>query len=178
MTEIKTPRPLVAEAADAAHLRELLAVVLEALDIPYAATMGGEEVRSKLIADRSMMTVITLRAVVEGLPRYTTIAEQAAYLREHLGAHPVRGYVTWDTAVARREAGQDYMQSVKPQTPEEKGEAPLPDAKSEVQACGCGGEGCDTCSGTYVMTVPGQSVSEGPADEGQEQAEPGAGLQK
>jgi hypothetical protein len=49
---------------------------------------------------------------------------------------------------------------------------------SEEQACGCGGEGCDTCGGTYVMTVPGQSVSEGPADEHQEHGGPGTDLQK
>jgi hypothetical protein len=47
-----------------------------------------------------------------------------------------------------------------------------PDPVSEVEACGCGGQGCDTCSGTYVMIVPGQSVSDGDHDEHQEQADP------
>lgn len=124
MTETTRPRPLVAEAADAAQLRELLAAVVEALDIPSAATLGGDEVRSAMLADRAMTTVVTLRAVVAGLPRWATIANETAHLREHLGARPVRGYVTWETAQARREAGQDYMQSVTPQTPEEGGQEP------------------------------------------------------
>lgn len=181
MTEIKTPRPLVAEAADAAELRKLLAAVVEALDLPYAATVGGDEVRSKVVADRLMSVMVVMKAVVAGLPRYTTIAAQVEHLRERVAEHPARGYVTWDTAIARREAGQDYMQSVTAQTPEEAAqEGPtLPDdTKSEVQACGCGGAGCDTCGGTYVMTVPGQSVSDGVGDEGQEHGEPGAALQK
>lgn len=114
-----TPQSLLAEVVEGTRLRELLAVVLEGLDVPYAATVGGEEVRSKVVTDRAMKIAVTLRAVVAGLPRYTTISAQTAYLREALEEHPARGYVTWETAMARREAGQDYMQSVTAQTPDE-----------------------------------------------------------
>lgn len=134
MTETKRPRPLVAEAAEAAELRELLAVVLEALDIPYAATMGGEEVRHKVLADRALRTVVTLRAVVEGLPRYLTIRDEAESLRALLPVYPAVGYVTAVTARARREAGQDYMQSVTPQTPEERGQSVSDGVGDEHQA--------------------------------------------
>lgn len=132
MTEIKTPRPLVAQAADAEHLRELLAVVLDALDIPYAATVGGDEVRSKVLADRMVPTRTVLRAVVDG---WATIRTQTEYLRKALAEHPARGYVTMATAEARRAAGEDFMESVRPRTPDEGAPEPEPCAASESCPC-------------------------------------------
>jgi hypothetical protein len=72
-------------------IRDLLAAVLEALDIPHPATVGDAEVHGEILANRAMHAVIALERVVDGdLPlgvEWTT-----AYLREQLAATPATGY--------------------------------------------------------------------------------------
>ncbi|MGW2126274.1 hypothetical protein [Streptomyces sp. NPDC001758] len=81
----------------AGELRELLAVVLEALDIPHPATVGDTETHDRILADRAMHTVIALQRVLEdddaGDP--LGIGWTTAYLRERLAAHPATGYRAW-----------------------------------------------------------------------------------
>lgn len=116
----QTPRPLVAQAADADDLRELLAAVVEVLTPPYAATVGGEEVRSKILDDRLAVTLAVLEGVIApDRPHWDSIPENTAFLRGAIAQYPAVGYVTQDVARARREAGMDYMASVTPQTAEE-----------------------------------------------------------
>ena len=78
-----------------AEVRELLGVVLAAIDIPYPATLGDTARHQELLAERAMHTTITLRHVLarEGPPRRTWPWE-TAYLREQLAAHPPAGYKT------------------------------------------------------------------------------------
>lgn len=116
------PVPLAAQAAEARHLRDALAAVQEALDLPFAATIGGEEIRAKLVHERALATMVTVRAILAA-DRWLDIPREIAFLRGRLERHPVRGYVTDEVAKARRAAGQDYMQSVTPQTDDERPEA-------------------------------------------------------
>jgi hypothetical protein len=78
-----------------AEVRELLGVVLAAIDIPYPATLGDTERYQEVLAERVMHTVITLRHVLgrEGtLP--VDVPWATADLREQLAAHPPAGYKT------------------------------------------------------------------------------------
>ncbi|MEU2895231.1 hypothetical protein ACWC4E_00775 [Streptomyces sp. NPDC001273] len=81
----------------AGELRELLAVVLDALNIPHPATEGDTEARDRVLADRAMHTVIALQRVLEledaGVP--LGIGWTTAYLRERLATHPATGYRAW-----------------------------------------------------------------------------------
>jgi hypothetical protein len=90
-----------------------LAAVLEALDIPHAATMGDEEVRDAILMMRVMHAVVFLQGVARdraaGLPPEYSLN----WLRDKLAEHPAVGYRTWDEAVAERharETGQEAGQ--------------------------------------------------------------------
>ncbi|MET7711028.1 hypothetical protein [Streptomyces sp. NPDC005407] len=71
-------------------VRDLLAAVLEALDIPHPATVGDGEVHDRLLADRAMHAVIALRSTLDGHP--LGIEWTTQYLRERLAEHPPTGY--------------------------------------------------------------------------------------
>ena len=79
----------------AGELRELLAVVLEALDIPHPATVGDTEAHDRVLADRAMHTVIALQRVLEDDDVPLGIGWTTAYLRERLAEHPATGYRAW-----------------------------------------------------------------------------------
>jgi hypothetical protein len=110
-----TPRPLVALAADADELRELLAVVLDALTPPHAATMAGGDVRSRLLAQRTVHIAIVLQAALR--PSAVGVRFHTDYLRGKLAELPAEGYVTAEVARARQEAGENYMQAVREDFP-------------------------------------------------------------
>ncbi|KUO19675.1 hypothetical protein [Streptomyces dysideae] len=76
----------------AGELRQLLAVALEALDIPTPATVGDSETHREILAHRTMDTVIALRGVLEGGddPGWS-----ADYLRARLAEKPATGYRAW-----------------------------------------------------------------------------------
>lgn len=125
--------------------------------------------------------------------------------RVHMCAEPVtnavEGYRTANGSVygeidrvayvcrAHVERGHDYMTGLTPFTALMVGTAGVDftarcgevtdwaEPGLEVEACGCGGEGCDACQGTYVVVVPGQSVSDGEDDERQEDDVPPAAVQ-
>lgn len=80
--------------------REVLDVVLEALDIPYGATAGDDEVRDKILDKRLLQLVVSLRALREEPGRDAPWT--LAYLREKLAEHPATGYRTWDEARTER----------------------------------------------------------------------------
>jgi hypothetical protein len=82
-------------AAVPAEVRELLDVVLAAIDIPYPATLGDTARHQEVLAERVMHATITLRQVLahDGTP-VADLAWDAAYLREQLVAHPPAGYNT------------------------------------------------------------------------------------
>ena len=83
-------------AAVPAEVRELLGVVLAAIDIPYPATVGDVARHREILAERAMHATITLRQVLarEGTRFPAELPWETAWLREHLAAHPPTGYKT------------------------------------------------------------------------------------
>jgi hypothetical protein len=77
-----------------AGVRELLAAVLEAIDLPHPATVGDEPAHRELLAGRAMHAAVALRTVLaaerDGEPAFST-----AYLRERLAEMPADGYRHW-----------------------------------------------------------------------------------
>jgi hypothetical protein len=76
--------------------RDALLLILEALDIPYAATVGDEEIRAKILGQRMNHTLAMLsdwlNPPVPGDERHA--AWSLDYLRERLAEHPAAGYRT------------------------------------------------------------------------------------
>lgn len=86
--------------------RDALAAVREALDIPHAATVGDDETRQRILDERLVQVVVTLRAILDD----STGADGAwhvGYLREQLAKHPATGYRTWADAHAAPAAEQE-----------------------------------------------------------------------
>ncbi|MFC8667057.1 hypothetical protein [Streptomyces sp. NPDC057199] len=92
-------------------IRNLLAAVLEALDIPYPATVGHAEVCDRIRNERAMHAVIALRSVLDDKP-LMDIEWTTAYLREQLAKHPATGYVTSDQARATVAEGKSWTEAV------------------------------------------------------------------
>ncbi|GAQ69701.1 hypothetical protein T45_01432 [Streptomyces turgidiscabies] len=92
-------------------VRGLLAAVLEAIDLPHPATIGGREAHDRLLATRATHVRIALRSVLDDGPHMGP-AWDAAYLRARLAEHPVAGYVTVDQAHAALDAGQSWSEAV------------------------------------------------------------------
>lgn len=92
-------------------VRDLLAAVLEAVDVPHPATFGGTEAHDRLLATRAMHARIALRNLLDDGPDLGP-AWNAQYLREQLAKHPVTGYVTADQAHAALEAGASWSEAV------------------------------------------------------------------
>jgi hypothetical protein len=78
------------------EVRDLLAVMLAAIDIPYPATVGDVARHRGVLAERAMHATITLRHVLagEGTRFPADLVWETAYLREQLAAHPPAGYKT------------------------------------------------------------------------------------
>jgi len=79
-------------AAAADH--DALAAILEALDIPYAASVGDEQIRAKILDARLMHTLIMLRGWLEDDRPGWQRQHSLDYLRERLAEHPAAGYRT------------------------------------------------------------------------------------
>lgn len=92
-------------------VRSLLVAVLEALDLPHPATVGGTEAHDRLLTARAMHARTALRSVLDDKPLMDT-AWTTAYLRGRLAEHPVTGYVTIDQAHAALDAGKTWSQAV------------------------------------------------------------------
>jgi hypothetical protein len=90
---------------DPRQLADALAAVREALDIPYAATAGDEEIRARILDDRLGHTVVMLAGILD---RDTTIdiPWSVGYLREQLAKHPAAGYKTWAERMAELAAAK------------------------------------------------------------------------
>lgn len=92
-------------------VRDLLTAVLEALDIPHPATVGGDEVYGRIRNDRATHVVVALRSVLDDKPLMDT-AWTTAYLREQLAKHPATGYVTVNQAHAALAEGKTWSEAV------------------------------------------------------------------
>ncbi|GAA4911091.1 hypothetical protein [Streptomonospora salina] len=72
----------------AEEYRRTLAAVLEAIDIPFGATVGDEQRRNELVSRRAIQTAVHLRAVLDASdPRDRAVT--LAHLRDRLGDYPV-----------------------------------------------------------------------------------------
>ncbi|MFD9319305.1 hypothetical protein ACFWDQ_16675 [Streptomyces sp. NPDC060053] len=92
-------------------VRDLLAAVLEAIDLPHPATVGGAEAHDRLLNTRTVHARIALRNLLDEGPALG-LAWTAKYLRERLAEHPVAGYVTVDQAHAALDAGKTWTEAV------------------------------------------------------------------
>jgi len=114
----------------AALYRDALTAIREALDIPYAATVGWDQARAAVLDERLTDTVVMLDGVLDADPTETIggtslIAHRVAYLRERLAAHPPTGYITHDEAHAALAHGATWAEAV-----------------AEPRACTICGPGC------------------------------------
>jgi len=71
--------------------RDLLAAVLEALAIPYPATVGDSEVHDRILLDRVMDARVALEGVLQ---RGDDAGWSADYLRSRIAEKPATGYRT------------------------------------------------------------------------------------
>ncbi|WP_086564650.1 hypothetical protein [Streptomyces africanus] len=92
-------------------VRDLLAAVLEALDIPHPATVGGEKAHDEVLNERVTHVAVALRSVLDDKP-LMGIEWTTAYLREQLAKHPATGYVTVAQAHARLAEGKSWSEAV------------------------------------------------------------------
>jgi len=92
-------------------VRDLLAAVLEAIDLPHPATAGGSEVHDRLLSTRVVHARIALRNLLDDGPDLGP-AWTAAYLRERLAQNPVTGYVTVEQANAALDRGKTWSEAV------------------------------------------------------------------
>ncbi|MEV7976220.1 hypothetical protein [Streptomyces sp. NPDC086519] len=92
-------------------VRDLLAAVLEAIDLPHPATVGGSEAHDRLLNARVVHARVALRNLLDDGPDLGP-AWTAKYLRERLAEHPIAGYVTVDQAHAALDAGLSWSEAV------------------------------------------------------------------
>lgn len=94
-----------------AWMRDGLRVLREALDIPHAATVGGDQVRQELLKDRAMYAVIALDALdrpdIDARGACVTID----YLREKLAGLEPTGYVSTTQAQAALAEGKTWVEA-------------------------------------------------------------------
>lgn len=110
--------------AEREQLLDALRAVHEALDIPYAATVGGEETRGPILSHRTLHAIIALRGLVVS-PRL--MGWEIARLRENLAEHPPTGYLTYEQAQALVAEGRSWVEAV---TPPEPDASPAADAST------------------------------------------------
>jgi hypothetical protein len=79
-------------------LLDALMAVRDALGIPNAGTMGGQEIRDAILVERAGHAVVMLGSIFERIEdgRDPDIEWSVAYLRERLAEHSATGYKTWD----------------------------------------------------------------------------------
>jgi ribosomal protein S16 len=94
-----------------AETTAVMKAVLEALDVPYAATVGEDLKRADILEKRLMYTVVVLRDLVK---RNGDLEWLLGYLRDCLAEHPATGYITGEEAHARLEAGATWTEAVTP----------------------------------------------------------------
>lgn len=92
-------------------VRDLLAAVLEAIDLPHPATVGGSEAHDRLLSIRVVHARIALHSILDDGPDMGP-AWNAQYLRERLAEHPVAGYVTVNQAHAALDEGKTWSEAV------------------------------------------------------------------
>jgi hypothetical protein len=92
-------------AIPAGCLHDALAAVLEALDIPHAGTVGGQEVRDRILVERAGHAAVFLRGIF-GEDPVTDLPWSIGYLRDRLAEHPAEAYKTWQQRMAELDAAK------------------------------------------------------------------------
>jgi hypothetical protein len=85
--------------------REALGAVLEALNIPHAATVGDDKIRTAILLERAGHAVAMLRGILGG-DAIVDLPWSVSYLRDRLTEHPVEGYKTWAERMAELDAAK------------------------------------------------------------------------
>lgn len=91
--------------------RDLLAVILAALDIPHPATAGGAEVYDRVRGERATHVVVALRSILDEKP-LMDLEWTADYLKARLAEHPPVGYITCEQANAALARGKTWSEAV------------------------------------------------------------------
>jgi hypothetical protein len=86
------PMPPAESGKPTDAVRELLAAVLEAINIPHPATIGDQEAHREVLAGRALDAVVALQGVLEDADDPTWSAN---YLRARLAEKPATGYRHW-----------------------------------------------------------------------------------
>jgi hypothetical protein len=81
-------------AAAPREVRELLAAVLEALSIPFPATVGDHARYSEVLEERAMHARLALDRVLDPHGAPLGLTWETSYLRQRLAEHPPAGYNT------------------------------------------------------------------------------------
>lgn len=94
--------------------RAVVDAVIEALDIPYAATVGHDETRTAILLDRVRHLLVCMRALADGDSPLSPLSAKwhLEYLRERLAGHPPVGYVTLSQAQERLAQGATWTDAV------------------------------------------------------------------
>lgn len=145
-----------------AETRAVIALVLEALDIPSAATVGDDETRQKILDRRLLSTVVTLRSLVAEAPNLDWALD---WLRMDLARSPAAGYVTSEQARKAVECGATYSQAV---TSVEAAEAfaragvaaERADCPHDCDEVNCSAEECSSCACCGVPEAAAAAESE------------------
>ncbi len=76
------------------QLVELIEVMIEAIDIPYAATTGDDEIRARILSQRMLVMLVSVKALFarDGLTR--DAGWTVGFIREQLAKFPATGYRT------------------------------------------------------------------------------------
>jgi hypothetical protein len=99
-----TSSQVVDDDHTASEYRDALTAVLEALDIPHAATMGDQETRDAILVERVGHTVVMLQSILHDEHPAPDAAWSVSYLRDRRAEHPPVGYRTWNERVAELDA--------------------------------------------------------------------------
>src|SRR4051812_11842282 len=104
-----------------ADYKDALKAIKDALDLPYAATASGDEIRSGLVESRVMIVNHLLKAVLEDRPGLD-LAWEIRFVTDRIAGQPAEGqYVTYDQAQAAMAKGATWTEAVTLPTPTDDG---------------------------------------------------------
>lgn len=103
--------PTIVVGALPPAVTQLLAAIVEALDLPFPATIGHQPAHDKILNERVMHAKIALRSVLDD-KSFMDIGWTTAYLRERLAEHPPTGYVTTEQARTALAEGKNWSEAV------------------------------------------------------------------
>jgi hypothetical protein len=101
-------RLLTDQGWNVVELLEYLTVILGALNIPYAACAGDDEIRQPIMDARLMEVVVSIKSVLEAGDG-AHLKWNIDYLREQVAKHPARGYRTDYDEVMADSLGVDLV---------------------------------------------------------------------